>query len=204
KATGDIFAWINSDDFYVPGAFRKIAEIFTREKCDCVYGDEYVVDEEAKVLGERLSLPEPPKKIALAFMVYGGFSPYQPAAFWTREIYEKSGGIDPDLIFAMDPDLFARFVINGSVFRYLPEHLVNFRVHESSKTHNIQHKRREERNKIRQKYGDKVFPLLRNEFLMRKLGWIYKMRHIARGNGAYFLDELLGRLNVKRKKYLPY
>jgi glycosyltransferase involved in cell wall biosynthesis len=171
KATGDIFAWLNSDDVYLPGTLRKAAEVFRAKKADIVYGNELLIDEKGAPIGKRIQRPFP-KRLALPFYVYGGYMVWQPASFWTREIYERSGGIDPSFQFVMDPDLFTRFILNGAKFEYVNEHFTKFRIHKDSKTSRLQDVRRSERKRLHQKYGKYVPPLLRSEFLMRKIGWL--------------------------------
>jgi hypothetical protein len=67
-------------------------------------------------------------------MVYGGFGIYQPASFWTQEVYDRVGGLDPTFTFAADTDLFVKFALFGARFKFLRHNLVAFRVHENSKT----------------------------------------------------------------------
>src|SRR6266568_7556231 len=44
-ATGEIFSFLNADDFYLPGAFYRIANIFSADRSvDVVYGDGYMSD----------------------------------------------------------------------------------------------------------------------------------------------------------------
>ena len=202
KSTGDFQAWINSDDVYSPGTLQKIAEAFTLSGADVVYGHEYFIDEKSKKVGERLSLPFP-KRLGLAFYVYGGFLVFQPASFWRRDLYEKSGGIDPFFTFIMDPDLFTRFVINDAKFHLLDEFFVNFRLHESSKTASIQDVRKKEREELHLRYGGMVPFFLRNEFLMRKIGWLYQCKHIFSGNGKYFFNKLFERIGLSGQN-MPY
>lgn len=38
-ASGDYFGWINSDDFYLPNCFQKVANYFCKHSLDFVYGD---------------------------------------------------------------------------------------------------------------------------------------------------------------------
>lgn len=52
-ATGDIFAWINSDDTYEPGTFKAVAEFFERNpEIGMVYGDAHFIDDEGKRIGK--------------------------------------------------------------------------------------------------------------------------------------------------------
>jgi glycosyltransferase involved in cell wall biosynthesis len=54
RATGDIVAWINSDDYYLPGILLKIIEYFERHpQVDIVYGDLQVIDPSGNFLGVK-------------------------------------------------------------------------------------------------------------------------------------------------------
>jgi glycosyltransferase involved in cell wall biosynthesis len=204
KAAGDIYAWLNSDDIYLPGTLTKISNIFQETTADIVYGDEYVIDKDDNIVGERLQLPFP-YRFALPFMVYGGFCPYQPATFWKKSIHEKAGGIDTQFKFVIDPDLFARFILENANFVHIGEKLTSFRVHETSKTCTIQNVRKEERNILHEKYGNNVSIFLRSEFFTRKLGWLYQFRHIFRGDIGYFVKQILNRIGIKSTgNKLPY
>src|SRR5262245_28439570 len=50
RATGDILAWINSSDEYLPGAFRRVAERYVSGRPAFFCGDVEVVDEEDRPL----------------------------------------------------------------------------------------------------------------------------------------------------------
>lgn len=203
KSTGEIMAWINSDDFYTDNTFKKVAKVFKIYDCDVAYGDEYLIDIEDEIIGERRQLPFP-KRLGLAFFVYGGFWVYQPASFWSRELYEKVGGVNPNYNFAMDNDLFIRFSIEKALFKYIKGHVVCFRFHISSKTCTIRDVHGEERHEQMRKYGSKVCKIFRSKFLMRNLGRFYLMWHIRSGNVLFVLRKVAYKLNlIKRHPLVP-
>lgn len=205
QATGDIFAWLNSDDMYVDGAIERVAEAFGKDDADVVYGNEVLIDENDNVIGKRPQLVFPKGALGTAFLIYGGFQVLQPAAFWKRELYEKVGGMDTSYKFAMDPDLFIRFSLAGAKFKYINEDIVKFRVHSGSKTANQQHVRREERLKQRDKYGMKVPAVLRCRIVLKFLGFLWLLMHLRYGRFRFFLSECFSRLGRKSKnKNIPY
>src|SRR5205823_1218545 len=110
-ATGSIFAYLNSDDLYCPGALHAVAKAFLKPRTDVVYGNTYWVNTEGAPIGERRQTP-----FVRTGYLYGGFDLQQPATFWTRYIYEESGGIDPSFSFAFDTELFMRFAKRGARF----------------------------------------------------------------------------------------
>jgi len=129
RASGEILAWLNSDDYFEPGALHAVGEAFAREPdADIVYGDLRWVDDR----GARLFTAH----LVLDLRVLAYESPYvaQPAMFWRRSIYQKAGGLDPAYRFAMDFDLVVRMLLAGARPRKLRRVLTNFRVHEAAKS----------------------------------------------------------------------
>ena len=66
-------------------------------------------------------------------MLFGGWTPLQDACFWKRSLYEDVGGINRDLKYAADYDLFLRFSLKGTS-RYVPLAFSAFRRHEGQKS----------------------------------------------------------------------
>ena len=195
-ATGDIFAWLNSDDIYLKDTFMKISDAFKDNNCDVVYGDELLINEHDDIIGERPQLPYP-KILGRAFFIYGGFWVYQPAAFWRSGLYEKVDGIDPNFKFAVDNDLFIKFALAKARFRYITNKVVCFRYHDASKTCTISQVGIREGKELINKYGSHVPKLLRNETLMTNLGRLYFLRNIWNGAGLYVLRRFAYRFAYK-------
>ncbi|MDA2922364.1 glycosyltransferase [Patescibacteria group bacterium AH-259-L07] len=128
-AKGDILSWINSDDFYEPGAFAYILEKFKKNPhVDLVYGDCYFINQRG---GKKILRKS--KQETLESLLTQDYSIYQPAAFFTKRIIQKIGFLDQNLHYAMDYDLWIRILQQGKGL-YLPKVLSNFRVGEHSKT----------------------------------------------------------------------
>lgn len=128
-ATGDVLAWLNSDDLYLPGALGRVAETFQNPRVDFVFGDHVAIDLEGQeVYRERLGLTD-----ARALLVYLDRTLFQEATFWRRHVYEACGPIDEDLYFSMDYAWFLR-VAHRFQGQYVPEYLGSVRVHAGQKT----------------------------------------------------------------------
>jgi glycosyltransferase involved in cell wall biosynthesis len=130
RTTGDIMAYLNSDDMLMPGALHYIAEYFNRHPgADVVYGHRVLTDEADREIG-RWVLPRHCDDV----LSWADFIP-QETLFWRREIWERAGGyIDQSLRFAMDWELILRFRELGARFVRLPRFLGMFRVHPQQKT----------------------------------------------------------------------
>ncbi|MBO9600748.1 MAG: hypothetical protein J7559_23360, partial [Cohnella sp.] len=77
----------------------------------------------------------------------------QETTFWRRRMFEKAGNVDPSFRFAMDYDLFVRYMTVGK-FRRVNRFLAAFRVHDAAKTSTQVHTvGKEEVEQIRKKYG---------------------------------------------------
>lgn len=128
--TGDIMAWLNSDDLLLPGTLHVVADFLEHNPhIDVVYGNRLMVDENDLEIG-RWILPGHDSDV----LPWADFVP-QETMFWRRSIWEKSGGrIDESFRFAMDWDLILRFKKAGARFAHIPEFLGAFRIHESQKT----------------------------------------------------------------------
>lgn len=134
KSSGDILAYLNSDDVYTPSALETVSRVFSDGSTDVAYGSLFWIDTEGRVTGERRQT-----RFNAAGYLFGASDLMQPATFWTRDIYDRSGGVDPDFRFAFDTDLFFRFVRSGARFEHIPKPLASFRIHPGSKSTNQEH-----------------------------------------------------------------
>lgn len=122
-------AWINSDDFYLPGALRFVVDYFARHhEVDVLYGHRVLVDENSQEIG-RWFLPRHDAEV----LRLNDFVP-QETLFWRRRLWDKVGGIDPSLKFALDWDLLLRFQAAGARIVRVPYFLACFRIHAAQKT----------------------------------------------------------------------
>jgi glycosyltransferase involved in cell wall biosynthesis len=129
-ATGDIWAWLNSDDVYWPGALDFIAKYFMdHPHVDVIYGDSFTIDEHDHILRETRSV----KFSKLGFLTRS-FSLHQASIFWRKRIYIRSDGINKYLHLAMDPDLWMQFHKSGATFRHVQRTLSCYRDHAKTKT----------------------------------------------------------------------
>jgi GT2 family glycosyltransferase len=109
-----------------------VGEFFTANPdVDLVYGDLNLVDAE----GKRLYTARP--LLRLGILVYENAFIPQQAMFWRRSLYERVGGVDAGLRFAMDFDLVIRFLLAGARVRKLPGVLANYRWHPAAKSSTI-------------------------------------------------------------------
>jgi glycosyltransferase involved in cell wall biosynthesis len=129
-ATGEIMAYLNSDDLLLAGSLHYIADYFTKNpSVDVIYGHRILINECNEEIG-RWILPKHDNQA----VTWADYIP-QETLFWRRRIWDKVGGkIDENFRFAMDWDLILRFIDAGANFVRLPRFLGAFRVHSKQKT----------------------------------------------------------------------
>ena len=127
-AEGELLAWLNSDDTYLPGGIERAVSRFRSEpRLQLVYGRCYYTDETGAIIGRYPTEPFASQRLATANFIC------QPAAFFTKKAFWEVGALDPELHFAMDYDLWIRLA-RGFPVGYLPEFLAEYRLHAQSKT----------------------------------------------------------------------
>jgi len=148
RSTGEIMAYLNSDDVLAPGTLRFVSEFFQKNRrVDFIYSHRVAIDETDKVIWYWVL----PRHVTY-LMRRWDFIP-QETCFWRRRLFEKAGNIDRSFYFTMDYDLFVRFMAIGR-FRRVDRILAAFRVHDSSKTSmRLETVGRKEMQKVWQKHG---------------------------------------------------
>jgi glycosyltransferase involved in cell wall biosynthesis len=128
-ASGDVLAWLNSDDTYLSGALAAVATVFAKHPdVDLVYGNYLDTDAAGAPMRthhvfSRLTVG------ALLFHDYIG----QPATFFRRRLLDRVGPVDESLHYHMDWDLWLRMWPAGRP-RHLPRVLATSRLHFEAKT----------------------------------------------------------------------
>ena len=106
RATGEVFCWLNSDDYYLPNALLTVGGMLAEGMgnyaltghCLKIYQDgRKAVKLEGRYENRRRLL-----------QFWKGYQMHQPAIFWRREVFEKVGWLDEELHLIMDFDYWAR------------------------------------------------------------------------------------------------
>lgn len=131
--SGQICSWLNSDDMLLPGALGKVLEMFRRNpEAGIVYGKVHFTDALGRTLSEVETGPTDYEGLAFLNLIC------QPAAFFRRAAWDAVGGLDEDLRYAMDHDLWIRMARRFPMV-YLPEPMATYRLHGESKTGAARH-----------------------------------------------------------------
>ncbi len=195
KATGDIFGWQNSDDVYMPGAFKKVQEVFEKfPDKKIVYGNWYEIDENDKVIDKTYSAPKP----RVPHFSYEGFDSNLQSMFWKRDVMEKFGHFDENLHQLMDSDFLFSVILNQGtdIFVKTDFFLGAFRRHANQKTKRERIDRRavNEQKMLDEKYSFSKFGSFAKNFykvryVFSKFGWLtmqggplLAFRHLSRAS----------------------
>jgi len=130
SARGAVFGWLNADDELVPGAVaRAVAALRADPGAGFVYGGGTLLDERGAPIGPFAEV-EP-----FGFWRLVHFQDFvlQPAAWFRADLYRASGGLDRDLRWGMDWDLWIRLASRAEAV-HLPESLARVRVGAATKT----------------------------------------------------------------------
>ena len=129
RSTGEIVAWLNSDDVYAPGTLAFVARYFADHgPVDLIYSHRCRIDAAGRARGYWI-LPEHRDDPMLTSAMIP-----QETCFWRRSLLERAGNIDPTFRFAIDHELFARYMRSGARFARVDRCLGAFRWHCDSKT----------------------------------------------------------------------
>lgn len=125
KATGDVIGILNSDDFYYDKqVISKVADAFSDEEVEAVFGDLIFVDPNNldKTVRTYSSKKWHPDRFARGYM------PAHPTFFVKRKFYEKHGLFETDYEIAADYELLVRLLyVHKLKYKYLPMKMVKMR-----------------------------------------------------------------------------
>lgn len=128
-ATGQIFAFLNSDDYLLPGAVRAAMDGFrAHPDSDVLYGHGYIEDlRHNRTRRVLATAPITPWRLA-----HGGVSLLQQASFYRTDAVRASGGFNPANGTCWDGELWAELLLAGRRFQLLPADLAVFTLHAHS------------------------------------------------------------------------
>ena len=128
RSQGDVFAYLNADDTYLPGAISAAVEALnSNPEAGAVYGNANWVDEAGDLLA-----PYPARSYDPALLQTECFI-CQPAAFLRRDAFELAGRMDIHLQYSYDYELWIRL---SRLFpmRKINAVLATSRMHHGNKT----------------------------------------------------------------------
>ena len=164
-ASGDILAWLNSDDTYEPHAIAEaVTFLRSQPEVGLVYGDANFIDRNGNIIGRFPATQTDYKRLRRGYVHIP-----QQASFWRADLWHKVGPLDPSFYFAMDYDLWVRLA-HISTFQYLPGRTwANFRLHTGGKTIVADDRCWPEMLKVHYRDGGSWLGILPAKYALRKL-----------------------------------
>lgn len=157
RATGDIVAYINSDDQLLPGSLAFVAEHLQDLSVPWIAGGCSFTDPTGKFITQWLPEQPPLRRHPVLAVIYPWGVP-QPACFWRRQLFEQYGYFREDLHYLMDTEFQVRLVLEGQWPRTEQRLLANAIIHPASKTGSSKGAFWKEEQKLLDLLGDRLTP----------------------------------------------
>lgn len=152
RATGDVVAWLNADEWYEPGALSKMALAFERRpKSDLIYGEVRFVRPD----GSAIRVKRDHRFSGFVLLWYGCYIS-SAATFWRRSVLGAGDYLDASYKVTMDFEYWVRLWRRGYRFSFLPATLASFTWHDGNVSEVFAARRREERNKVQDLYAPTI------------------------------------------------
>jgi glycosyltransferase involved in cell wall biosynthesis len=174
RSRGCIFAWLNADDIYLPGAVRTaVNALMSQPEAAVVYGEGLWIGEHGTALGPYPTVsPYNPALLERECFIC------QPSSFMRREAFEAVGMLDPALQCAFDYELWMR-LSRRHQFAAIPDVLAASRMHKANKS-----------LKLRRVVFQENMRALRKHFGYVPVNWIYGYLSFLRDGRDQFFEPL--------------
>jgi len=175
RATGDIIAYLNSDDYYLDGTLARVADWFSRHpNVDLLHGRCRVVDQDGMKVGERTgSITRYDEILDLWDVWWNTRNFVQPEVFWTKRIGDKIGPFREDLFWVMDYDYWLRILGAGGRVGFIDAELAAFRLQPNQKSIQPERTAEELLQVVRPHIFNKDCPVSRWKRFELKKKWIF-------------------------------
>lgn len=186
KSNGEILAWLNADDLYLPGTLIKVKNNFQKyRENNFIYGHSLLIDKKDNIMRICYTIPQNYH----SYIYDRGGNIFQGTVFWKRDIFYKYGGLDSKLYFALEYKLFDKFFkYERGVF--LNDILAAYRIHKETKSSTVESKLVvEEFDSIRKTNRNIVL-----KFYYRVRRWVYYLYY---GN---FISTIIEKIRINFQK----
>lgn len=194
-ATGNILAWLNSDDYYLPNTLIEISKYFTNDKAKIVFGNCWHLNHSTK---EKIGSDMISKHRDFDISLYDYI--IQPSSFFSREAINVSGFLNEKLNYVFDWDWYIRAKIKAVEFKPIDQYCSVYRIHTSQKTNKHDKIRENEiQNVLRQYNSDAIVKLYafcqKNKSIFTRISSLLKTLKLNRLDMLVFRMLFLKKLN---------
>lgn len=128
RTSGEIFAFLNADDLYLPGAISAVVQAFAEHPdAAVVYGEAYYTAEDGAVIRSYPTEPYSRERLGQVCFIC------QPAAFMRRSALEELGVLDASMHYALDYELWMRLAQKYDMVK-VDQYLATSRMYRDNKT----------------------------------------------------------------------
>lgn len=169
-ASGDFLNWINSDDILSKmGLFHIASASLKNPEANFIHGRNGIMTIDSELYSY---MPHPEDNLEQRYiseMPYG-----QQACFFSRQLYINCGGINRELRFSMDYELYLRMHLFGTKTVQIPDLIGCIRIHDNTKTAQLE-------NIMRLENGNAFMTFLESAGDLRKAGFLRSTGHLSYG-----------------------
>lgn len=127
-AKGEVMAWLNSDDTYLPGAIHQSVAYFeAHPEVGMLYGEGYHIDEDGERIERYYTEPFDYQRLSEVCFIC------QPTVFLRAQVINTVGPLDVTLDYCLDYEYWMRIAKRFRI-GYLDAYLANTRLHLDTKT----------------------------------------------------------------------
>jgi glycosyltransferase involved in cell wall biosynthesis len=180
SVSGDVVAWLNSDDLYTPGALASVADAFSAHpdahwlvgRCDIIDAADRVIRPGVTRYKNHLLSRYSYRSLLRQNCIS------QPAVFWRASFGKRIGGPDESLHYTMDYDLWLRMARAAEPL-ILDRVLAQFRIHDQSKSGQVNRGQFDEQYRVASRYFDgDTASRLAHRFHVEKIVWAYRLMRL--------------------------
>lgn len=133
KATGDLLAWVNSDDVLLPGCLSTISEYYLQEnEPEIITGNVVYINARGKIT-RYVRLPLQSR----FFFFRGIWHASAPAIFFKASLFRDISGLNQNYHLCMDLDMWMKMMKNRPRMVHIQRYIGAYRWHIAAKT--VQH-----------------------------------------------------------------
>ncbi len=135
-AHGEIFSWLDADNYFQAGIINEVAEIFKKNNdIDVVYGNINLIDSRENLQG----VYKPPSDISFkkALIKNSGGVPAQPGVFFKKELYLKTGGFDLEYRVAGDIEFWMKALKENPKLYYYNQIIGSYRLEDKANSQSL-------------------------------------------------------------------